>query len=203
MNLADSQKNMNIRIPTLLLNRIRVVALQKHVYAKDLVIQYLKEGIDKEEKTVLEAIRFEGHVLEGPVMSLDLLQLSHERLVVDAASAKEFIFCDHEVQPERCVSVENCDSFKKLVGHNGKELSRFYSVAKSHFIYSCYGLDILQKAKPSKHSRFQTLPSSLKDMEKYPSSLINFFDDVASSHSTCDGTEYFSECAEQIGRAHV
>jgi hypothetical protein len=54
MNLADSQKNMNIRIPTLLLNRIRVVALQKHVYAKDLVIQYLKEGIDKEEKTVLE-----------------------------------------------------------------------------------------------------------------------------------------------------
>jgi hypothetical protein len=55
MKLAESQKNMNIRIPTLLLNRIRVVALQKDVFSKDLVIQYLREGIEKEEKTVLES----------------------------------------------------------------------------------------------------------------------------------------------------
>lgn len=54
MKLDESQKNMNIRIPTLLLNRMRVIALQKNVFTKDLAIQYLKEGIDKEEGTVVK-----------------------------------------------------------------------------------------------------------------------------------------------------
>jgi len=44
-------KNINIKVPSSLLSQIKIIAIQKNCFTKDLIIDYLKRGIKNESKS--------------------------------------------------------------------------------------------------------------------------------------------------------
>jgi hypothetical protein len=49
MKQYEPYKNINIKVPTELINKIKIIAIQKDVYAKDLILDILSKGIEKEK----------------------------------------------------------------------------------------------------------------------------------------------------------
>lgn len=44
--IAYQTKNINIKIPVSLLNRLKILAIEKNIYLKDYIISVLKKEID-------------------------------------------------------------------------------------------------------------------------------------------------------------
>ena len=49
MKHEESYKNVNIRVPSDLVSEIKILAIQKDVYAKDLILARLEKGVQKEK----------------------------------------------------------------------------------------------------------------------------------------------------------
>jgi hypothetical protein len=49
MKQYEPYKNINIKVPTELINKIKIIAIQKDVYAKDLILDILYKVIEKEK----------------------------------------------------------------------------------------------------------------------------------------------------------
>ena len=49
MKHEESYKNVNIRVPSDLVSEIKILAIQKDVYAKDLILEILEKGVKKEK----------------------------------------------------------------------------------------------------------------------------------------------------------
>jgi len=45
MAKTSSFRNINIKVPTELLNKIKIVAIQRNQFAKDVIIECLKKGV--------------------------------------------------------------------------------------------------------------------------------------------------------------
>ena len=45
MEKSSSFRNINIKVPTELLNKIKIIAIQRNLFAKDVIIECLKKGV--------------------------------------------------------------------------------------------------------------------------------------------------------------
>lgn len=52
MKREEAYKNLNIRIPSDLVSEIKILAIQKDIYAKDLILEILEKGVQNEKLTL-------------------------------------------------------------------------------------------------------------------------------------------------------
>ena len=51
MAKSSSFRNINIKVPTELLNKIKIVAIQRNQFAKDIIIECLKKGVKNADRS--------------------------------------------------------------------------------------------------------------------------------------------------------
>lgn len=56
MKHYEPYKNVNIKVPSELISEIKILAIQKDIYAKDLILLYLEEGVKNEKITITKNI---------------------------------------------------------------------------------------------------------------------------------------------------
>lgn len=54
MKHCEPYKNVNIKLPSDLVSQIKIIAIQKDVFAKDLILDYLKKAVQSEKLSLVK-----------------------------------------------------------------------------------------------------------------------------------------------------